>query len=96
MLRPLEEMRSIGKPVITLILVVASLLVLVFPPPSHAATIGATTCSRADVGSAVTAAGYGDTVNVPAGSCTWTSSLTITKGIIFEGSWLVPNYDSKR
>lgn len=86
MLRPLEEMRSIGKPVITLILVVASLLVLVFPPPSHAATIGATTCSRADVGSAVTAAGYGDTVNVPAGSCTWTSSLTITKGIILKGA----------
>ena len=71
---------------IALIILVASLLVFAFPLQTHANTLRATTCSRADVGSAITAATYGDTVNVPTGACTWTSSLTITKGITLTGA----------
>lgn len=51
-----------------------------------AGTINAATCSRADVGTAVASATYGDTVLVPAGTCTWASTLTITKGITLQGA----------
>lgn len=43
-----------------------------------AATITAASCSRADVGTAVNAAANGDTVLIPAGTCTWTTNLTIS------------------
>jgi hypothetical protein len=51
-----------------------------------AAVVTAATCSRADVGTAITASTYGDTVIVPAGNCTWTSMLTITKAITLQGA----------
>src|SRR5689334_20873000 len=60
--------------------------VLLFSLHATGSTIGAATCSRSDVGSAVAAATYGDTVTVPAGTCTWTSPLTITKGIRLTGA----------
>jgi hypothetical protein len=44
----------------------------------NAATINAVSCSQADVQSAINAATDGDTVRVPAGSCTWTSPVTIS------------------
>ncbi len=50
-----------------------------------AATIAAATCSSADVQAAINAAGAGDTVVIPAGSCTWTSGITIAKGIKVQG-----------
>ncbi len=58
---------------------------------SHAAaTITAQSCNNTaalpHVQAAVNAANPGDTVVVPAGSCTWTSRLTITKGIILKGA----------
>ena len=46
----------------------------------------AASCSRADVSSAITAASAGDTVSVPAGSATWSSDITITKGINLIGA----------
>jgi len=49
-------------------------------------TIYALSCSYADVSSAIGNATNGDTVRVPAGSCTWSSTLTITKGITLRGS----------
>jgi hypothetical protein len=52
----------------------------------NAATRAAASCSYADVSSAVTAASPGDTVTVPAGSCTWSSTLAITKGISLLGA----------
>jgi len=45
---------------------------------SEAGTIKATSPSFADVSAAVAAAGRGDTVTVPAGSATWSSTLTLT------------------
>ncbi len=60
--------------------------VLFLPRISSAATIDAASCSYADVSAAITAASPGDTVTVPAGSCTWNSTLTITKGINLIGA----------
>jgi hypothetical protein len=53
---------------------------------SYAATINSTNCSLAAVQSAVSQAGPGDTVNVPSGTCTWTSTLDIDKGIDLIGT----------
>lgn len=52
---------------------------------SHAATVNAASCSQSDVASAITAASAGDTVQVPAGSCSWTS-LSITKAVHLKGA----------
>jgi hypothetical protein len=43
----------------------------------RAATISAASCSRTDVNNAIASAVDGDTVLVPAGSCTWSQTLTI-------------------
>jgi len=43
-------------------------------------------CSREKVGTALEAAPAGGTVEVPAGSCTWTANLTITKGLTLAGT----------
>jgi hypothetical protein len=48
---------------------------------AHGTTRSVATCSYADVNSAVAASITGDTVNVPGGSCTWSSNLLIDKGI---------------
>jgi hypothetical protein len=45
----------------------------------------AVTCSQSDVNNAVNAAAAGATINVPAGSCSW-SSLTISKGVTLQGA----------
>ena len=45
---------------------------------AQAATVAAASCSHTDVQTAINTAVAGDTVTVPAGSCTWTSTVTIT------------------
>ena len=67
------------------------LLLLVFgslslPLRSSAAALTAASCALADVQAAVNSAAAGDTVNVPAGNCSWTDRLTITKGVILHGA----------
>jgi len=62
------------------------LLETVDPESSPATTITASSCSRESVGAAVTASTYGDTVTVPAGNCTWASTLTIARGITLRGA----------
>jgi hypothetical protein len=52
---------------------------------SWAATRVSASCSLADVTAAVSSAAEGDTVTIPAGSATWTGSLTVTKGITIQG-----------
>ncbi|MGZ3749287.1 MAG: hypothetical protein ACXVCD_18265, partial [Pseudobdellovibrionaceae bacterium] len=56
--------------------------------PAQSATISAASCSYSDISSAITAAGAGDTVLVPAGNCTWSSSsaLNISKSITLSGA----------
>lgn len=51
-----------------------------------ATVISARSVSFVDVAAAVAIAKDGDTVSVPAGTSTWTSTLTITKNIIVEGA----------
>jgi hypothetical protein len=59
---------------------------LVFLSTSHDAKAQtAATCSQTDVNNAVNAAAVGATINVPAGSCSW-SSLTISKGVTLQGA----------
>ncbi|HEY8037325.1 MAG TPA: hypothetical protein VIF37_17225 [Methylobacter sp.] len=53
---------------------------------THAANVSAASCSYSDVSSAVTSAAVGDTITVPAGSCTWSSTLNINKGISLIGA----------
>src|SRR2546428_13841600 len=50
------------------------------------ATINAASCSRNDVGTAVNSATNRDSVRIPAGTCGWTTTLTITKGITLLGA----------
>lgn len=62
-------------------------LALIFPTSASAKVTTAASCSRADVGAAVSDATYGDTVVVPACSpTTWSTTLTITKGITLQGA----------
>jgi hypothetical protein len=49
-------------------------------------TIKAASASRADVGTAVSAAKDGDTVIIPAGSATWDATLNVTKNISLIGA----------
>ena len=52
-----------------------------------AATRTASTCNAADVQAAINSSATGDTVVIPTGTCTWTSSVTISgKGIVLQGA----------
>lgn len=65
------------------------LLSVIFPLAviSEAAVINAASCNQEDVQSAIDAANDGDTVNVPAGSCTITTQITVTnKNITIKGA----------
>ena len=53
---------------------------------AHAATMPAASANLADVQAAVNSANGGDTVQVPAGSATWSAGLTISKAIILQGT----------
>lgn len=53
---------------------------------ANAATVRASNCSQASVQSAVNSAAKGDTVTVPAGSCTWSGGVTVSKGITVQGA----------
>ncbi len=54
----------------------APALLLAFCMPTHAAAISAASCSRADVATALASASPGDTVQVPAGTCSWTGGIS--------------------
>jgi MYXO-CTERM domain-containing protein len=65
----------------------AFLSVALFSANANAATVAAASCNTADVASAIKSAAEGDTVTVPAGTCTWTSGVTIAgKGITVTGA----------
>lgn len=66
------------------------LLVLLwnFPLTARAQTsVNAATCNSTDVQTAINSATEGGTVVIPAGTCTWTSGVTISgKGIVVQGA----------
>jgi len=70
--------------------ILASILVVcAFPARGQvekASIIHAASCSYADVSAAIASAQSGDTVMIPVGHCTWSSGLTITKGIYLLGA----------
>jgi hypothetical protein len=53
---------------------------------AFADTHTAATCSLANVQTAYNAASAGDTVSIPAGSCTWSGGLTVAKSITIIGA----------
>src|SRR6266704_2680900 len=59
---------------------------LCFAISSQAATWNAAGVDRTSVANAISGASSGDTVNIPAGSATWSSGITITKGITINGA----------
>jgi hypothetical protein len=69
-------------------LALSSLLLAPFwASAAHAATQPAVSCSTSAVQNAINAAAEGDTVTIPAGTCTWTSGVTISgKGINLQGA----------
>jgi hypothetical protein len=54
--------------------------------PLLADTHTAASCSRNDVQAAINASVHGDTVQIPAGVCTWTTMLQVTVGITLRGA----------
>ncbi len=71
-----------------LLILLVSVAVLGVEVP--AATRTAANCSFAAVSAAMASAAEGDTVVIPAGSCTWTSTLTVSKGITIAGAGSPP------
>src|SRR5271163_476071 len=71
-----------------------SFLLLLFSPAmatvAHAGTYTAASCNWSDVNAVINgpthAAAAGDTIVIPAGTCTWTSGLSIPDGITLTGS----------
>ena len=82
--------KHIGSILLVLGLIVGVLFVLQVLPhvePARAATRTATTCNQPDVQAAIDAAADGDTVQIPAGSCTWTTNVGwMNKNIILQGT----------
>lgn len=64
-----------------------SVFAIFLAAPVRGATVAAKTCGTADVQNAINSANSGDTVSVPAGTCTWTSGVTISgKGVSVQGA----------
>ena len=71
-----EKPRKTGTKTVTLALLnLALMCVSLTPDQLWAGTITAVDCSRSAVGNAVNSAANGDTILIPAGTCTWTTVL---------------------
>jgi hypothetical protein len=66
-----------GKVIFTLLFI--PLIIFVPTLGADAANVNASSCSQSAVQSAINSASTGDTVNIPAGSCTWSSGISIPK-----------------
>src|SRR5688572_21072380 len=53
---------------------------------AQAATITAQSLSRVDVAAAIQLASDGDTINIPAGTSTWSSPVVVNKGVTLLGA----------
>src|SRR5438132_12421156 len=63
-----------------------AVLFLAAASQAKAASVEAKSAALEDVKSAIASASEGDTVAVPAGTASWTSTLVITKGITLQGA----------
>jgi hypothetical protein len=59
--------------------------------PSFAADRTAASCGSGDVQAAVNASADGDRVIIPAGNCTWTAAISISKAIKLTGAGTIPD-----
>ena len=79
-----------GTMIRTLFALATLCILLIYAPPTQAATYAAADCSRNEVGNKVVLATDGDTVTIPPGDCSgataWTTKLSITKGIKLLGA----------
>ena len=78
---PASHVRSLharARPLVTVATnwAIATSIMFSWLPSAYAETITATSCSASDVQAALRAAGTGDTVSIPAGTCTWSSQVT--------------------
>lgn len=72
---------------ISVIIIATFLSIILTPTGASAAIVQATSCSYGDVTTAVAAASAGDTVAIPAGTCSWESNkLSISKAISIVGA----------
>ena len=70
----------------SLLIVLALLILLVIAAPSNA-QVNALTCNSNDVQNAINTATAGQTVNVPAGNCSWgLNGVTLNKAITLNGA----------
>src|SRR5574341_310893 len=77
--RLVDGRNRVGKRGLTIALLSLALgCIFLSPGTLQAATIAAASCSRTDVNAAISNASDGDTVLVPAGTCTWDQRITIT------------------
>jgi len=68
-------------------LLICGLFLVALSGAAKAQTINAVTCNASDVQAAINSAPEGGTVTIPAGTCTWTSGVTISgKGIAVQGA----------
>jgi hypothetical protein len=66
---------------------IAAIFCLCFNFKAYGAnTIRANTCSQSDVQTAINSSSDGDTVIIPAGTCTWSSKVTMNKAIRLTGA----------
>lgn len=70
-------------------------VILLCAVPAFGKTVAATSCNAADVQTALTNAADGDTVTIPAGSCTWTTgiSMTLNKTVTLQGAGAIAATD---
>jgi hypothetical protein len=73
------------------LVVIAGTLLTTAPHRVNAATVNARSPALTDVATAISLAKEGDIVIVPAGTVSWNSVLTITKGITLQGATTVTN-----
>jgi hypothetical protein len=78
--------KSRNLPQVPMHLGVVIFAIFLIAPHIHASTIIAASTSRSDVAAAIASAADGDTVQIPAGNSTWSSTLTITKAITLKGA----------
>jgi hypothetical protein len=70
---------------LALIFLLLCLSITIFSPKANAQTKAAS-CSQADVQTAINTVSSGATVTVPAGTCTWTNVITVTRAIHLQGA----------
>jgi hypothetical protein len=59
---------------------------LLLASPAAGAVRDASSCSQTDILAAVAVSVNGDSIRIPAGTCVWTSTITINKGVTLQGA----------